>query len=98
MPTNYHLEYMLIAQVLFSVGGLMFSGAMLIKGKDASVYLPVLTGILGAWMPSPIQQLDNQRRQMQNNPPTLALAPSPAPPILEAPVPTPAPTRAVDNN
>jgi hypothetical protein len=42
------------AQVVFSAAGIGFSSAMLLRGSDASVYLPVFTSILFAWLPSPL--------------------------------------------
>lgn len=55
----------LSAQIAFSIGGLVFSALMLWNGKDASVYLPFMTGILSAWMPSPIQQINQKKPQAQ---------------------------------
>lgn len=49
------------AQVFFSLAGFGFSMTMLLRGNDASIYLPVLTGILSAWMPSPIQQFQKKK-------------------------------------
>lgn len=40
-------------QVAVTGSVLIFCGAMLASGKPASVYLPVLTGTIGYWMPSP---------------------------------------------
>lgn len=55
----------LSAQIAFSIGGLVFSALMLWNGKDASVYLPFMTGILSAWMPSPIQQIKHKNQLQQ---------------------------------
>ena len=54
-------------QVLFSAIMIAFSITMLYIGKDASVYLPVLTSIIGFWLPSPIQNT----KQAANQPATL---------------------------
>lgn len=32
-----------------------FCMVMLVRGSDAGVYLPVMTGITGFWFPSPLQ-------------------------------------------
>ena len=41
-------------QMAFSATGLGFSAAMLLAGKDPSIYLPIFTSILFAWLPSPM--------------------------------------------
>ena len=43
-----------LAQVFFALIGLSFSAAMLLSGNDPSIYLPVMTAILGWWFPSPL--------------------------------------------
>lgn len=40
-------------QTFFSFIGVTFSIIMLSVGKDPSIYLPILTGIIGYWVPSP---------------------------------------------
>lgn len=40
-------------QLAVSVLGLALSTGMLIAGRDAAVYLPVLTSIVGYWLPAP---------------------------------------------
>jgi hypothetical protein len=42
-----------IVQVIISFTVLIFSIFMLIKFKQTEVYLPVLTGIVGYWLPQP---------------------------------------------
>lgn len=42
-------------QAAFSAVGLSFAFFMLYKGAPASVYLPVATGIIAAWLPSPLR-------------------------------------------
>lgn len=42
-----------IAQTFFSLLGAVFSIGMLSSGKDPSIYLPILSGIIGYWVPSP---------------------------------------------
>jgi len=51
-------------QAGFSFTGLAFSATMLFVGKDPSVYLPLFTSILFAWLPSPISSMYNQQRQI----------------------------------
>lgn len=63
-------------QLLVSVVGLVVSTGMLFMGRDAAVYLPILTSIIGYWLPAPKQPA--------------AAAPPPTPAAL--PPPTPAPT------
>ena len=46
-------------QAVFSAVGVTFSAAMLITGKDPSVYLPIFTSILFAWLPSPMSSTNN---------------------------------------
>lgn len=43
-------------QVTFSTIGMAFSVSMLATGRDPSIYLPIFTSILFAWLPSPLQQ------------------------------------------
>ena len=59
-PTDYSLNKFLynnalfIMQSLVSMFGLGFSAGMLIVGRDAATYLPILTSILFYWVPSPL--------------------------------------------
>lgn len=41
------------AQMLISSWTLAFAMYMLAVGKDAGVYLPIVTGIMGYWLPQP---------------------------------------------
>jgi hypothetical protein len=43
-----------VAQIIFGLFGVTFSAAMLIRGNDPGIYLPVLTAILGWFFPSPL--------------------------------------------
>ena len=40
-------------QVFISCSSLGFAMMMLYKGKDPGTYLPIITGIIGCWLPSP---------------------------------------------
>lgn len=40
-------------QLLVSVVGLGVSGGMLLMGRDPAIYLPVVTSIIGYWLPAP---------------------------------------------
>ncbi len=40
-------------QLGISVLGLVLSTAMLAAGRDPAIYLPVLTSIIGYWLPAP---------------------------------------------
>ena len=46
--------YHFFTQAGFSALGMIFAAGMLITGKEPSVYLPILTSILFAWLPSPM--------------------------------------------
>jgi hypothetical protein len=50
MPTH---NILFAAQFAISGSTLAFCMAMLWNGRDPGVYLPVVTGILGYWLPSP---------------------------------------------
>ncbi len=41
-------------QATFSAIGVIFSATMLATGHEPSVYLPIMTSILFAWLPSPM--------------------------------------------
>lgn len=60
-------------QLLVSVVGLVVSTGMLFMGRDAAVYLPILTSIIGYWLPAPKQPA------AAAPPATPALPPTPAP-------------------
>lgn len=42
-------------QAAFSGAGLLFVFFMLWRGDSPSVYLPVATGIVSSWLPSPVR-------------------------------------------
>jgi hypothetical protein len=45
--------YKFMIQVIVSFMVMIFSMAMIVLGKDTNVYIPILTGTLGYWMPQP---------------------------------------------
>jgi hypothetical protein len=45
-----------LSQFFFSAVGVGFSISMLVRGKDPSIYLPILTTIIGVWTPNPLAQ------------------------------------------
>lgn len=45
---------LLMIQASISLFLMGFCSAMLIMGREASIYLPVMTGCAGFWLPSPI--------------------------------------------
>lgn len=51
MSNSHH--YILGTQVAISCSSLAFAMFMLYMGKDPGVYLPIITGIVGCWLPSP---------------------------------------------
>ena len=59
-------DSLFLTQVLFSAVAISFSITMLVIGRDASVYLPILTGTLGYWVPNP-QSSQQQRRQLEGD-------------------------------
>lgn len=51
-------------QAAFSAAGLGFAFFMLYNGASASVYLPVATGIIAAWLPSPIRPPSTEKPRL----------------------------------
>ncbi len=50
----------LTTQILISFTTVVFSMFMLYIGKDAGVYLPIITTVLSTWTPSPAQHFKSQ--------------------------------------
>jgi hypothetical protein len=50
----FYNNALFMSQCFFGVFGVGFSAAMLIIGRPPEVYLPVMTAILGWFMPSPL--------------------------------------------
>lgn len=50
----------LSTQILISFTTVAFSMYMLYIGKDAGVYLPIITTVLSTWTPSPAQHFKSQ--------------------------------------
>jgi hypothetical protein len=50
----WHNNALFITQVMFGLLAFVFSASMLISGKDPGIYLPIMTGVLGYFLPSPI--------------------------------------------
>jgi hypothetical protein len=50
--TNSHY-YILGTQIAISCSSLAFAMVMLYRGKDPGTYLPIITGIVGCWLPAP---------------------------------------------
>lgn len=57
----FYNNSLFVAQICFGLFGLVFSAVMLGKGEPPAIYLPVLTGILGWFFPSPTN------RNLQND-------------------------------
>ncbi len=83
-----------LTQVAFSALAMGFSIAMLLRGEDPSIYLPVLTGTLGYWTPNP-QSVCAARKSTdrlltmmrEQSAPTISVGadePSPPSPLLPA--------------
>jgi hypothetical protein len=45
--------YLFVTQVSISCSSLVFAMMMLYIGNDPGIYLPIITGIIGCWLPSP---------------------------------------------
>jgi len=56
-----------LSQLIFSLIGVGFSIGMLVDNKDPSIYLPILTSIVGVWTPSPMSRTNQQVALMQSN-------------------------------
>jgi hypothetical protein len=52
---------LLVIQALFSFVGITFSGVMLALGRDTTIYLPLLTGLIMIWCPSPLNHKISQQ-------------------------------------
>jgi hypothetical protein len=77
---NHHSRMMRFAvQVGISGTVMAFTIAMMAIGKSEGVYLPVLTGILGYWLPSPeySQTRTSKPPVSKASPSTPAISPSP---------------------
>jgi hypothetical protein len=60
------------AQIMISMSTLSFAMMMLYVGKEPGVYLPIVTGIMGYWLPQPTQEqmppiINVQRGQEQTD-------------------------------
>ena len=51
--TFFYTNLVFLAQFMFSLFGAAFCASMLYVGKDATVYLPILTSIISVWIPNP---------------------------------------------
>lgn len=78
MDSNFFKNKHFLTQTLFSAMGITFSAGMLMIGKDPSIYLPIFTSILFAWLPSPMSMASGAKL------PSLADLPSLAPPAARA--------------
>lgn len=55
-----HVSAVFAVQASVTALMLSFCMAMLIRGGEPGVFLPVMTGITGFWFPSPLQHTDRQ--------------------------------------
>lgn len=76
-------------QAVFSFTTMMFCIGMLASNKDPTYYLPVLTSIIGYWLPSPRQRKGGATRKKK------LLASSSSPSSPDPPSPDPAPSHVV---
>lgn len=50
----FYNNILMIIQALFSLIGIVFTGTMLVIGRDPSIYLPIMMGLIMTWIPSPL--------------------------------------------
>jgi hypothetical protein len=56
------------SQIVISMTTISFAMYMLAKGKDAGVYLPIITGVTASWLPAPgSTKTPNQNRNQNQN-------------------------------
>jgi hypothetical protein len=60
------MTYIFATQVFISCSSLGFAMMMLYKGKDPGTYLPIITGIIGCWLPSP-QHIAKEANNLQSD-------------------------------
>ena len=59
IPINYSEKIIIdsyYVDMFISITILFFSMFMIINGKDESSYLPIITGLIGTWLPQPSQK------------------------------------------
>lgn len=76
-PSAFHV------QAGVSLATMVFCMTMISVGKNAAYYLPVLTSIVGYWLPSPQQQQQQPPQQQQPQQRQQAV------PVAEPPAPAP---------
>jgi hypothetical protein len=54
-------DFLFPTQVFISISTIGFAMYMLAKGKDAGVYLPIITGVTASWLPAPGSQSKSQQ-------------------------------------
>ena len=58
--------YKFFIQVIVSLMVMIFCMGMIALGKDTNVYIPILTGTLGYWMPQPSPKSGKAIEQARN--------------------------------
>lgn len=86
-----------LAQTVFSLLGTVFAIGMLATGHDAGIYLPILTGILGFWMPSPSGSFKDTAKSLQQ-PPSAGSAPNYTGSTEVPPLAQPRPAQLLNND
>lgn len=76
-------------QAVFSFTTMVFCIGMLASNKDPTYYLPVLTSIIGYWLPSPRQRSGSGAKKRARPAPDPPPPPPETPVDLEAPRPLP---------
>lgn len=54
-----------MSQFFFSALGVGFSIGMLLRGNDPSIYLPILTTVIGVWTPNPLSMSRTMQQASQ---------------------------------
>ncbi len=54
------------AQLFFSTVVLSFSMYMLYRGESSGSYLPIITGVIGSWLPTPMNFSINKDVNKEN--------------------------------
>jgi hypothetical protein len=62
------IEPVFVVQTLVSLSSLTFSMYMLSQGQSPGLYLPVITAIIGYWIPSPTSASKDKRVDSLSSP------------------------------
>lgn len=77
MPRSGDANPIFVMQLAVSAVGMVLSASMLFMGRDPAIYLPVVTSIVGYWLPAPkkpVQQSPSAMAEVADNDNTPATA------------------------